>query len=68
MSITNPLSGIGVEIDQSLTRKDHVDKIAKKVSGEIGVLRRVRNFITYPTLTTMFKLTPLYYRILIIVV
>ena len=55
MSITNPLSGIGVEIDQSLTRKDHVDKIAKKVSGEIGVLRRVRNLITYPTLTTMFN-------------
>ena len=33
---------LGVEIDQSLTWRDHVDKIAKKVSGGIEVLRRVR--------------------------
>ena len=43
-------------------------KIAENIPGGIGVLRRVRNLITYLTLTTMYKLTPLYYRILIIVV
>ena len=44
-----------VEIDQSLTWRDHVDKIAKKASGGIGVLRRVRHLISYHTLITMFK-------------
>ena len=45
----------GVEIDQSLTWRDHVDKIAKKASGGIGVLRRVKHLIPYHTLITMFK-------------
>ena len=45
----------GVEIDQSLTWRDHVEKIAKKASGGIGVLRRVKHLIPYHTLITMFK-------------
>ena len=45
----------GVEIDQSLTWRDHVDKIAKKASGGIEVLRCVRHLIPYHTLITMFK-------------
>ena len=43
----------GVEIDQSLTWRDHVDKIAKKASGGIGVLRRVKHLIPYHTLITI---------------
>ena len=45
----------GVETDQSLTWRDHVEKIAKKASGGIGVLRRVKHLIPYHTLITMFK-------------
>ena len=55
---TSPSQGYkyhGVEIDQSLTWRDHVDKIAKKASGGIGVLRCVRHLIPYHTLITMFK-------------
>ena len=54
----SPLKGykyLGVEIDQSLTWRDHVEKIAKKASGGIGVLRRVKHLIPYHTLITMFK-------------
>ena len=46
---------LGVEIDQSFTWRDHVDEITKKASGGIGVLRRIRHFIPYHTLITMFK-------------
>ena len=46
---------LGVEIDQSLTWRDHVGKIAKKASGEIVVLRRVRRLISYHTLITTLK-------------
>ena len=45
----------GVEIDQSLTWRDHVDKIAKNASGGIEVLRCVRHLVPYHTLITMFK-------------
>ena len=41
----NSYKYLGVEMDQSLTWRDHVDKIAKKASGGIGALRRVRHLI-----------------------
>lgn len=44
---------LGVEIDQSLTWRDHVDKIANP--GGIDVLRRVRHLIPYDTLITMYS-------------
>ena len=52
---------LGVEIDQSLTWRDHVNKIAKKAFGGIGVLRRVRHLIPYHTLIAMFKSIVLQY-------
>ena len=38
---------LGVEIDKSLTWRYHVDTIAKKASGGIGVLRRIGHIIPY---------------------
>ena len=46
---------LGVEVDQSLTWSAHVDKIAKKISGGIGVLRRVKHLVTNHTLITMYN-------------
>ena len=46
---------LGVEIDQSLTWRDHVDNIAKKASGGIGALRRVGHLIPRETLITMYS-------------
>ena len=51
----NSYKYLGVEIDQSLTWRDHVDKIAKKASGGIGALRRVRHLIPRETLITMYS-------------
>ena len=46
---------LGVEVDQSLTWSAHVNKIAKKISGVIGVLRRVRHLVPNHTLITMYN-------------
>ena len=51
----NSYKYLGVEIDQSLTWRDHVDNIAKKASGGIGALRRVRHLIPRETLITMYS-------------
>ena len=52
----NSYKYLGVEIDQSLTRRDHVVKIAKKASGGIGALRRVRHLIPRKAFVTMLQL------------
>ena len=51
----NSYKYLGVEIDQSLTWRDHVDNIAKKASGGIGALRRVRHLIPHETLITVYS-------------
>ena len=51
----NSCKYLGVEIDQSLTWRDHVDKIAKEASEGIGALRRVRHLIPRETLITMYS-------------
>ena len=51
----NSYKYLGVEIAQSLTWRDHVVTIAKKTSGGIGALRRVRHFIPRETLITMYS-------------
>ena len=42
-----------VEVDQSLTWSVHVDKIDKKISGRIEVLKRVRHLVPNHILITM---------------
>ena len=56
----------GVEIDQSLTWKDQIDKIAKKVSRGIGVLRRVRHLVPYEILITMYNSLVLHIMIIVV--
>ena len=51
----NSYKYLGVEIDPSLTWRDHVENIAKKASGGIGALRRVRHLIPRETLITMYS-------------
>ena len=51
----NSYKYLGVEIDPSLTWRDHVENISKKASGGIGALRRVRHLIPRETLITMYS-------------
>lgn len=46
---------LGVEIDDSLTWKDHICKISKKISGGIGALKRVRQLVPFKLLLTMYN-------------
>ena len=44
---------LGIEIDESLTWKDYVNRISRKISGAIGGLKRVRHFVPFEKLLTM---------------
>ena len=58
----NPYNHLGVEIDQSLTWRDHVNNIAKKASGGIRALRRVRHLIPRETITMYSSLVQPYFE------
>ena len=44
-----------VEIDDSLTWKDHISKIAKKRSSRIGALKRIRQLVPFELLLAMYN-------------
>ena len=45
---------LGVEIDESLTWGQHIEKVFKIVSGAIGALKRVKHLLPQETLITMY--------------
>ena len=45
---------LGIEIDESLTWKDYINRISKKISAAIGGLKRVRHLVPFGTLLTMY--------------
>ena len=49
-------------MDESLTWKDYINRISKKISGGIGGLKRVRHLVPFEILLTIC-ITHLYYRI-----
>ena len=46
---------LGLEIDESIIWKDHINKISKKISGGIGALKRVRHLVPSETLLIMYN-------------
>ena len=46
---------LGIEIDESIIWKDHINKISKKISGGIGALKRVRHLVPFETLLIMYN-------------
>ena len=46
---------LGIEIDESIIGKDHINKISKKISGGIGALKRVRHLVSSETLLIMYN-------------
>ena len=46
---------LGIEIDESIIWKDHINKISKKISGGIGALKRVRHLVPSETLLIMYN-------------
>ena len=45
---------LGVHIDQTLSWNVHVENLCKKIASGIGALKRVRSFVPYETLRSIF--------------
>lgn len=45
---------LGVIVDECITRKEHIDKVAKKASEVIGMLRRTKDLLDINTLKTIY--------------
>ena len=46
---------LGVIVDECITWKDHIDKVAKKASKGIGMLRRSKDLLDKNTLKTIYS-------------
>ena len=46
---------LGVIVDECITWKDHIDKVAKKASKGIGILRRSKDLLDKDTLKTIYS-------------
>jgi hypothetical protein len=46
---------LGVIVDECITWKDHIDKVAKKASKAIGILRRSKDLLDKDTLKTIYS-------------
>ena len=49
------VKSLGVHIDEHLTWSVHIDKLCKKIASAIGVLKRIRPFITTNTAVQVAK-------------
>ena len=49
MNQTNHSKALGLNIDENLFWKEHIQAISKKVASSIGPLKRVRSFISMHT-------------------
>ena len=50
----NSVRYLGILLDSKLTFKGHIDEISKKVSGGIGVLYKLRPYVTTKTLINVY--------------
>ena len=46
---------LGVQIDESLNWRPHINTISKKISADIAILKRVSHFIPFDTRVNMYK-------------
>ena len=46
---------LGVEIDDRLSWDSHIDKVAKKVTSGIGVIRKIRDLVDRETLISVYN-------------
>ena len=46
---------LGVVVDECITWKDHIDKVAKKAAKGIGILRRSKHLFDKDTLKTIYS-------------
>ena len=46
---------LGVHIEENLSWSKHIEHIYKKVSPLLGLMRRIRNFVDFDTLITIYK-------------
>ena len=49
------VKSLGVHIDEHFTWSVHIDKLCKKIASAIGVLKRIRPFITTNTAVQVYK-------------
>ena len=52
------VKSLGVHIDEHLTWSVHIDKLCKKIASAIGVLKRIRPFVTTNTAVQVYKALP----------
>ncbi len=45
---------LGIQIDQFLSRDNHLKEICKKASSRIGVIRRLKNYVTHESLISVY--------------
>ena len=46
---------LGVEIDENLSWKKHIENVVKKVTSGIGAMRRIRDFVDRETLSSIYN-------------
>ena len=46
---------LGVQIDESLNWRPHINSISKKISAGIAILKRASHFIPFDTRVNMYK-------------
>ena len=50
----NAVKYLGLMIDSGLTWKSHIDKLVKKVSSSLGLIRKIRPYVTIEILKTLY--------------
>ena len=55
ISNTNRYKYLGIHLDTSLTLNDHIQKICKKSSRRLGLLRRIRPILTTHAAVDLYK-------------
>ena len=46
---------LGVEMDENLSWKKHIENVVKKVTSGIGAMRRIRDFVDRETLSSIYN-------------
>ena len=54
ISQVSSTKSLGVHIDQNLSWNVHVEKLCKKIASGVGALKRVRSFVPYETLRSVY--------------
>ena len=46
---------LGVSIDENLSWKTHIETVCKKISSALGLIKRIRDFVPFYTLSNIFN-------------